>query len=223
MNGVHDLGGMHGLGPIHPEPEGSEPTFHQAWEGRVFAMAQATSVFGRWSGDDGRYARERMEPVDYLTASYFERHLHRLETLLVEKGVLTQEELANGRPAGPAPADLTERRMSADDVSGTLTRSPNYVRDVTGAPAFSPGDRIRVRQINTTGHTRAPRYVRGQYGTIRAHYGAHVLPDRSVHGEKVGVHLFSVRFSATELWGETAAANDSVYLDLWEVYLEAAT
>jgi nitrile hydratase beta subunit len=88
MNGIHDLGGMHGLGSIRPEPD--EPVFHEDWERRVFGLSFAG---GHFNVDEFRHAIERMDPAQYLESSYYERWLASIETLLVEKGVLTREEL----------------------------------------------------------------------------------------------------------------------------------
>ena len=92
MNGIHDLGGMHGLGPIVREE--NEPVFHDDWERRAFALTMAT--FGDpYSLDEFRHAIERMDPVDYLRSSYYEHWIHALQTLLIEKGIITKEELEN--------------------------------------------------------------------------------------------------------------------------------
>lgn len=91
MNGAHDMGGMHGFGPINPEPD--EPVFHHEWERRAFAITVAAGFLGKWNLDMSRYARERMEPAEYLSTSYYEHWIHGLELLLVEKDLLTQEEI----------------------------------------------------------------------------------------------------------------------------------
>ena len=91
MNGIHDLGGMHGLGPI--EREENEPVFHAEWERRAFAVTLAMDAHGAWNLDMSRYARERMEPAHYLQTSYYEHWLHGLELLLIEKGFLTRGEI----------------------------------------------------------------------------------------------------------------------------------
>jgi len=91
MNGAHDLGGMHGFGPI--DPEENEPVFHDEWERRCFAITVATGLLGEWNIDMSRYARERMDPALYLRTSYYEHWLHGLQRLLVEKGLLTEEEI----------------------------------------------------------------------------------------------------------------------------------
>ncbi|MGH7278179.1 MAG: hypothetical protein ACREJG_05775 [Candidatus Rokuibacteriota bacterium] len=91
MNGAHDLGGMHGLGPI--EREEDEPVFHAAWERRAFALTVAAGFLGHWNLDMSRYAREQMPPAEYLATSYYEHWLFGLEKLLVERGLLTAEEI----------------------------------------------------------------------------------------------------------------------------------
>jgi nitrile hydratase beta subunit len=92
MNGVHDLGGMHGMGPINPEP--NEPVFHADWERRVFGVMMTMFGGGQYNVDQFRHAIERMEPAEYLRSSYYEHWLHAVETLLVEKGAVKPEELA---------------------------------------------------------------------------------------------------------------------------------
>jgi nitrile hydratase len=98
-----------------------------------------------------------------------------------------------------------------------------FERPVNTPPRFAIGERVRAKKINPTGHTRLPRYVRGNFGVVDRIHGAHVFPDTNAHfrGENPQ-HLYSVRFSARELWGEGAAARDAVYIDLWEDYLEPA-
>ncbi len=91
MNGVHDMGGMHGMGPIVLEED--EPVFHAEWERRIFALSRAMGVWQRWNIDMARHARERIPPARYLESSYYERFLYSLETLLVEQDFLTREEI----------------------------------------------------------------------------------------------------------------------------------
>ena len=91
MNGGHDLGGMHGLGPVAPPAE--EPVFHEEWERRCFAITVAAGFIGEWNIDMSRHARERMHPGDYLKTSYYEHWLHGLQILLVERGLLSEAEI----------------------------------------------------------------------------------------------------------------------------------
>ena len=83
MNSAHDVGGMHGFGPINPEPEAEEPVFHTDWEKRVFGLTLAAGFIGKWNIDMSRYARERQHPVDYLRHTYYENWLAGLEKLLL--------------------------------------------------------------------------------------------------------------------------------------------
>jgi nitrile hydratase subunit beta len=222
VNGGHDLGGMHGLGPIDPEPEADEPVFHHDWEKRVFALTLATGALGQWSIDMGRHARERQHPADYLRHTYYENWLAGLEKLLVERGLVSADELASGSTSGRADEALRQRMLQAADVTGALAKRGSYEVAIDPPPRFAIGDRVRAINRHPSGHTREPRYVRGRVGVVHEHYGAHVFPDRSAAGQREGRHLYSVRFAAEELWGESAVPASAVYADLWEDYLEPA-
>ena len=216
MNGAQDLGGQHGFGPVRPEPD--EPVFHADWEKRVLAM-NLTASRGRWNIDAGRHAIERIPGPDYLRMTYYEKWFVRLTTLAVERGVLTAAELETGRPEG----DKLTPSLTADRVAAMLSSGGPTDRKIDVAPAFKPGDAVRARNLNPTGHTRLPRYAKGKVGVIERHHGAHVLPDSNAHfhGEDPR-HLYTVRFTAAELWGAAPNARDAVCIDLWEPYLERA-
>lgn len=216
MNGVHDMGGMHGMGAVVPEPD--EPVFHHTWEGRVHALNLASPTRGNI--DAGRHKLELIPPADYLRMSYYEKWLTRLEELLLAAGLVTPEEMAAGHAAPGSPRSTPVRPASG--VHAALTAPYSYVREA-GPAAFEVGDRVRARVISPRGHTRLPRYVRGRTGVIDRRHGAHVFPDSHAHGKGEDPrHLYSVRFEAQELWGPDASARDSVRLDLWEPYLERA-
>src|SRR5580658_6200429 len=106
MNGIHDMGGMQDMGPIHHER--NEPVFHEPWEGRVYAMTRALGAWGKWNIDASRYGIELLPPVDYLRMSYYEKWLARTIALLVQTALVTQEEIDTGRPA-PGRTQLTMR------------------------------------------------------------------------------------------------------------------
>ena len=219
MNGVHDMGGMHGMGPVQPEPD--EPVFHHEWEKRVLALALATGFLRRWNIDMGRFTIEQMPAAEYLKATYYEKWLYRTERLLVERGLLTAEELAAGRPAGRA---MDVRALSAADVQTALRgRRAARMDDHLKAPRFKPGDRVRARNIHPLGHTRLPRYARGKVGVIDRDHGVFILPDEHARsGTKVPSHCYAVRFEGRELWGDDAGPRDAVYIDLFDEYLEPA-
>jgi len=216
MNGVHDMGGMHGMGPV--APEAGEPVFHHAWEGRVHAINLASPTRGNI--DAGRHRIELLPPADYLRMSYYEKWLTRVEQLLLAGGFVTPEELATGRADPKAPKSTPVR--PANTVTAALTAPYSYAREA-GSAAFAVGDRVRALNLNPAGHTRLPRYVRGHVGVIERAHGAHVFPDMHAHGRGEDPHhLYTVRFEARELWGPEASDRDSVRLDLWEPYLERA-
>lgn len=219
MNGVHDMGGMHGFGPVLPEA--NEPVFHAAWEGRVRGMNVLMGAWRRWNIDASRHAKERLPPVDYLRYSYFEKWLDGLVDLLLNAGFVTPEELASGHKA--AGTAVASPPITANAVMNIITATGSYQRDVAAKPRFAAGDQVRACNINPEGHTRLPRYARGHVGTIERDHGAHVFPDSNAHfaGEAPQT-LYTVRFRARELWGEAANQADEVSLDLWEDYLEPA-
>jgi nitrile hydratase len=222
MNGAHDLGGMHGLGPINPEPEAEEPVFHADWEKRVFGLTLAAAFPGKWNIDMSRYARERQYPIDYLRHTYYENWLAGLEKLLVEAELLNPEELKTGKAAGPADESIQQRVLKSEKVAETIAKGSPVAMTIRTPPRFKSGDSVQAVNRHPTGHTREPRYVRGRVGVIHEYHGAHVFPDQSAEGSKEGRHLYSVRFSAKALWGESASGRNAVYVDLWEDYLEAA-
>ena len=217
MNGVHDIGGMHGMGPVVIEKD--EPVFHAEWEGRVYALQRATGFLGKWNLDMSRFSRERMPPAAYLAATYYERWLFGLQALLVEEGLVTAQELTIGR--GPMTAG-TAAVLRAPDVAEWMRgrASSRVAADVL--PKFKPGDSVVARMINPVGHTRLPRYVRGRRGTIHIDHGVFTFPDTNATSrDPKPQHCYSVRFTARELWGPEVSARDSVYLDLFDDYLDA--
>lgn len=219
MNGVHDMGGMHGLGPVAPEAD--EPLFHAAWEKRALALTLAAGAWRLWNIDQSRHARERIPGPEYLRSSYYEKWIAGLEALMVQTGLLTQAELEAGRPA-PGAAKRTPP-LKAAQVAATLARGGPANRDVPALPGFKPGARVRARNLHPTGHTRLPRYARGKVGVVERYHGVHVFPDANAHGlGEQPQPLYSVRFEARELWGESAATRSAVYVDLWEAHLEPA-
>ena len=217
MNGVHDMGGMHGLGPIAPDPD--EPLFHAPWEARVLAMNLAVGAWGRWNIDTSRHARERIPAASYLRMSYYEKWLVGLEDLMLSSGLVTPDEIRKGLP-DPGQARLAPP-LTVDRVTRTLATGGPATRNVDARGDFAIGEPVRARNINPVGHTRLPRYVRGHLGVVERDHGVHVFPDTNANGlgEQPG-RLYGVRFTARELWGEAAHDGDSVHLDLWNAYLE---
>ena len=221
MNGIHDLGGMHGFGPVVPEAH--EPVFHTAWEGTVFALNMVMIAWRKWSIDASRFAKEIMPPAEYLRASYYERWLWGLEHLLVEHGVLIREELARRADRPPLAAPLQTGALRAADVPRFLWNRRAARLDDPVPPKFTVGDRVVARNLHPVGHTRVPRYVRGRQGVIDRDHGVFIFPDTHAVGQGTKPqHVYSVRSTARELWGPAASPHDRVSVDFWDDYLDPA-
>ena len=204
MDGIHDLGGMHGFGPV--EMEVDEPAFHADWERRACGVTLAAQLAAVIPSGRFRHAIERMDPTWYLEAPYYERWFAATATCLVESGVVAQEEL-DERLGAPYPLARPVRVARLVDPGPSVETS-----------RYRVGDTVRVREWHPVGHTRAPQYVRGKPGVVVRLDGAFSLPDVECHSDFVRVEpTYSVRFEALALW---ATPGDPVYADLWESYLE---
>ncbi|TMJ03264.1 MAG: nitrile hydratase subunit beta [Alphaproteobacteria bacterium] len=219
MNGGQDLGGAHGHGPVLPEP--NEPVFHAEWEKRAFALTLAMGMPGGWNIDMSRFARENRAPQEYLSMTYYQIWLAGLEKLMVERGLVSPEEIETGHPIGaPKPVPRT---LSAADVAKVLYRGGPTEREINTAPRFSAGDRVRAKNINPATHTRLPRYVRGHVGTVERVLGCHVFPDSNSLRRGEDPHwLYTVRFDGRELWGPDGDPSVTVSVDAWDPYLDPA-
>jgi nitrile hydratase beta subunit len=217
MNGIHDMGGVHGFGPVIPEP--NEPTFHAEWEKRVFALVLASGRVGQWNVDMVRFARENRAPADYLSKSYYQIWLAGLEKLLTERGLVSTDELESGRSLRePKKVDGILRH---DSVEAIFSRGRPTERPTNVSARFCIGDRVRAKNINPTTHTRLPRYVRGRIGVVERLRGTHVFPDTNALGQGENPQwLYTVRFDARDLWGSDADPKLKVSVDAWESYLE---
>ncbi len=211
MNGIHDLGGMHGFGTV--ETEANEPVFHAPWEGRLFALTNLCLGLGIGNIDRFRHAIERLPPVSYLTSGYYGRWLAAIETLLEEEGMVRRCEIDARDRGEESPAAKVELPSPTPGASR---------RTVAAAPRFAVGQQVRARNINPSGHTRLPRYARGKCGVIARVHPAWVFPDTNAHGRGENPqYAYAVRFAATELWGPDAEPGTAVHVDLFESYLES--
>jgi nitrile hydratase subunit beta len=219
MNGAQDMGGVHGFGPVEAEP--NEPVFHAGWEKRAFALTLAMATPAGWNIDMSRFARENRDPAEYLSMSYYQIWFAALETMLKERDLVADDEIAAGHSlhqAKPVP-----RVLSPDDVLKVLHRGGPTERPTETKPAFKPGNRVRAKNINPLTHTRLPRYVRGHVGEIERVIGCHVFPDSNAQGLGENPQwLYTVCFAGRELWGPDGDPNVSVSVDAWEPYLEHA-
>jgi len=193
VDGVHDLGGMHGFGAVPIEAD--EPLFHEPWEGRVWRMLG--TVMGHTTIDRFRYTIEQMPPAEYLASRYYERWLWAIERLAAEQGLLDgdTEPVAVPRPSPAIP---------------------------TWDGRFHRGDLVRVRNPVTRGHTRVPRYLRRHAGRVEAVAFAWPNPGESAATGTYGEPelVYTVAFSGSDLFG--AAADHTVAADLGESDLEEA-
>ncbi|MEE2759910.1 MAG: nitrile hydratase subunit beta [Pseudomonadota bacterium] len=215
MNSIHDMGGMHGFGPI-PKEE-NEPVFHAEWEGRTVAMRIAMNAWQKWNIDMARQTVERFSPAQYLSMSYYERWITSLGDMLVEADLVSLAEIESGKVRSK---DKQTPPLTAEVVPVMFANGRPSARETDTPPRFLVNDTVLTNRENPSGHTRLPRYARGRMGHIVLHHGAHVFPDSSAHGGgDAPQHLYAVRFSAAELWGASGGARDTVTLDLWESYL----
>jgi nitrile hydratase len=190
MDGIHDMGGMHGFGPVPVEVD--EPLFHEPWEGRVWAM---WSAIGATTVDRFRFTIEQMPPRDYLASSYYERWLWAIERLASEQGLLT----GSVRPvAGKRPT----------------------VGLAAWEGRFRSGDSVRVRNAVSDGHTRVPRYLRGHIGRVERVACVWPNPgDSAARGTYGDPELvYTVDFDGGDLFG--SAADHTLSADLSESDLE---
>ncbi|HVM96455.1 MAG TPA: nitrile hydratase subunit beta [Candidatus Acidoferrales bacterium] len=213
MNGIHDMGGMHGFGQV--SVEANEPMFHASWERRVLGICYQLIGFGWANVDAFRQAIERIEPVTYLSVGYYGRWLMAAERLSIEAGLLEPGDVdarIDGR-AVATPASLPSPRH---------TPQPGFVRTLDQPPRFNVGQAVRPRVVSPSGHTRLPRYVTGRRGVVHRIQPPCVFPDSNARGNGENPqHLYNVRFEAKELWGPDAEAGTALHIDLFEPYLEA--
>ena len=204
MDSVYDLGGKQGFGKVRYRQDAT--AFHEPWEVRVNSLYGFAVRKGLFNMDEYRHAIERMEPRHYLTASYYERSLTSLATLLVEKGLVTRDELER-RAGGAFP-------LSAPSAPGR-----------TNAPArerFAPGDRVRVKTDAVPGHVRMPAYIRGKTGIVVSESPAYPFPDAHAHGVPAeNEPTYDVRFHSHDLWPGSAEPA-LVHVGVFQSYLERA-
>ncbi|XOV90239.1 MAG: nitrile hydratase subunit beta [Pseudomonadota bacterium] len=221
MDGIHDLGGKHGFGKV--EREIDEPAFHARWEASVFAISAVGPAAGAWNNSDRfRHGVERIDPVSYLADGYYGRWLGGMETLLVEAGAVTTEEItARALEMGAPPgARVAARPSSSPDPQGPAPPAPGAKRVASAPAAFAVGDAVVTSTLVKSGHTRLPAYARGKRGVIHASHNAWVFPDTNAHGlGEQPQYLYTVKFSGPELWGSGSDPSLAVYLDLFEPYL----
>ncbi len=215
---VHDMGGMDGFGKVAPEP--NEPVFHASWEGRILALQRAMSYAGAWCIDMARACQEGLPPQVYITVSYYKRWVLAMERNALNRGIASADELAAGHALHPAKS--LKRKLTLDVVQRGLTRG-SYGRPSQTPARFSPGDRVRAKNIHPRTHTRLPRYVRSHVGVIERVQGCHVFPDTAAIDQGENPQwLYTVVFDGRDLWGDDADPTLKVSVEAFEPYLEPA-
>lgn len=213
MDGVHDLGGKQGFGPIAVTTQ--EPAFPEDWEGRAYGLVQSVGDPGS-TIDWFRHIVELMPPDAYLTEPYFQKWQYVQIIELIQAGTLTMDEVLSSQATTPT---ASKTALSLNDIMDIIhDKNHSFAKEVTTPSQFAVGQIVRTRRHMHEGHTRLPAYARDREGVIIDHHGAHALPDAGAKGEDIGEHLYTVRFAASELWGAEANPNDDVTLDLWESY-----
>ena len=217
MNGVHDMGGMHGFGPV--DVHDSDP-YHDEWEIRMRAMMNVCGRKNYLPSDDMfRRAIEEMPPAHYLNSTYFERWEYAAEQILIERGLLTRAEL-DARCRDLFPGTVVQPVMAPRFENA---QAPPVIDPTNAIQRFAVGDRVRVRNEHPEGHTRSPRYVRGKTGVIQRCHGHEIFPDSySEYLADQPQVVYSVQFEGREIWGPSAEPATLLSIDLWDSYLEPA-
>jgi nitrile hydratase beta subunit len=212
------MGGMHGFGAV-VEP-GAERAYDEAWEARVFAISEIIGTQGLGKGG-GRPLRERMDPAEYLEASYYERWLWSNERRLERKGTIAPGEVdawVERLRGGEEVPRREDPDLAARVVADELEDSP---LDAPGESRFAVGDRVRVKRMRPEGHTRCPRYVRGAEGHVQAVRGNDSFPDIGPY-QGPSEPVYAVAFASEDLFGPSDEGAWTVVADLFESYLEPA-
>lgn len=220
MDGIHDLGGRQGFGPI---ATAADPVpLPERWQGFVFALINQLLRSGIAANvDHFRHSVERIHPANYLSDGYYGRWLGGAETLLVESSVLTRVEVetrlpAEGTVAARPLAEPDQFAAPAIDEQRPLTAQ----RQVLQPAKFKIDASVLTAKYGSPGHSRLPAYARNCIGRIVSVHGAWVYPDTHAHGKgEVPTHLYTVCFQASDLFGVDCDQDVEVCLDLFEPYL----
>jgi nitrile hydratase len=219
MNSIHDLGGMHGFGPVPIEP--NEPYFHADWERRMFGIASAIAYPLDFNDDQFRREIERIPPGKYLTSSYYELWFYGILGILEERGIATLQDIDHFEPSGERK-NYVDGVVKGDMVDETIIAGASAQSATIEVPkVIQVGDAVRIKNNHPHHHHRAPRYIRGRQGKVIFDHGAFNFPD--TNSEYRGLkpqHVYAVEFSGAELWGDDADPETSVTIDVFESYMD---
>jgi nitrile hydratase subunit beta len=225
MDGIHDLGGREGFGPVRWKPDEDGAAFHEAWQARTWAICMC--MFARWRRENNgwtldwwRHVLERIEPADYLAMNYFDKWAQSCMAVLIDDGTAHINDFVSD-VGGSKSASIVEQGKRTNIKQAASPAAGSADADAS-RPMFQVGDTVRGKLSVSAMHTRLPGYARGRYGLVNAHHGTQILPDASARGEIRKEHLYTIAFMASELWPGTTNRKDKVYIDLLESYLEPA-
>jgi nitrile hydratase len=223
MDGIHDMGGAEGYGPV-PFVANEKPWVGARWEAVAGAAMFALLRSGKTNLDAHRHRIERLDPSTYLPISYWGRWLAAIESAAIDQGIARPEEIRDAVASLGHDPDTTAAPPRMHPVTGLESRSndPGFIRAVDHPPRFAVGDVVRTAaHAPNAGHHRLPRYARGRVGTIVRNYPAFTFPDTMAHGQgEQPTYVYAVGFAATELWGPDADPNQICHLDVFEPYLQ---
>jgi len=235
----HYLGGLEGL----PEPLNLEKrVFVEEWEKRIFGIHVAmmglsnhlssalpaypiedvpTAFRDEWTWASLRTGAEAMNPFDYFKFRYYEKWLGGITSFFVDRGYVTEEELA-AKASSAVPTESNAASAEVDDQIEQYLRKGDSPRRDAAHPRFAPGDQVRVTDVPAAAHTRLPGYLRSHVGTVeRVFEGDYAYFTHTGDGIGDPMPIYIVEFSPTELWGARAEDSpNSVYAELFEAYLQ---
>lgn len=221
MDGIHDLGGRAGFGPVQHQDD--EPVFHSDWERSVLVMFPALAMAGAFNLDEFRHGMEQISPHDYLTARYYEHWIDSMTHYGLRMGIFDADDLEKRtrhyleHPDEQLPPSSKPEMVEA--LRQLIATGDDYRRPKDDPARFASGDAVKVSNEASLGHTRRAGYVRGRTGTIAKVHGSYVYPDTNAMGEgECPEYVYTVEFSGEELWGPDGAKS-TLYIDLWEPYL----
>lgn len=226
MDGIHDLGGVEGYGPVpYVAEERARVTRH--WEGVAGAAIFALMRSGLTNIDAHRHRIERLDPERYFPIGYWGRWLAAVESAMVDQGVTSPTTIDERiRHHGGQPAlSAAPPRLHPTVGLEARTHDPGFIRRIEESPRFAPGDRVMtLPHAPHRGHHRLPRYARGRRGRIARVYPAFTFPDTMAHGRgEQPCYVYAVAFAASELWGPDADPAQVCHLDTFEPYLRPDT
>jgi len=232
----HTLGGLEGLGPVTFEKR----VFVEPWEKRIFGIHVAMMALSSqlplpatpskfnsvWTWADLRKGAESLNPFDYFKYRYYEKWLGGISGYFVEKGYVTEAELAArteqilAKPATP-PAKGGDPAIDKRIVT-YLVEGDSPKRDTAVTPRFSKGDKVLVKNVPTVEHTRLPGYLRNRTGIVDTVYPGNYTYLTSTGPDGVGpaMPVYCVLFDAEDLWKGNTEKNVEIYADLYEAYLD---